>query len=74
MYLWDTHMVGHSANQHPTLLLHIQRVQWDEIGLPTPAVAEVLRGRAEFALKAIPGASHLGARATLANLRVHHKI
>lgn len=54
MYLWDTHMIGHSANQHPTLMLYLQRVKWDEIGLPTPAVAEVLRGRAEFALKATP--------------------
>jgi predicted nucleic acid-binding protein len=54
MYLWDTHMVGHYADQHPTLKLHIQRVEWDEVGLPTPAVAEVLRGRAVFALKATP--------------------
>jgi predicted nucleic acid-binding protein len=54
MYLWDTHMVGHSANQHPTLMLHLQRVEWDEIALPTPAVAEVLRGRAEYALKSTP--------------------
>ncbi len=54
MYLRDTHLIGHYANQHPTLMLHIQRIEWDEVGLPTPAVAEVLRGRAEFALKAAP--------------------
>ncbi|MCI0699341.1 type II toxin-antitoxin system VapC family toxin [candidate division KSB1 bacterium] len=54
MYLWDTHMVGHYANQHPTLKFHIERIEWHEIGLPTPAIAEVLRGRAEFALKATP--------------------
>ena len=54
MYLWDTHMVGHYANQHPTLRLHLQRVTWSEISLTTPTVAEVLRGRAEFALKATP--------------------
>lgn len=54
MYLWDTHMIGHYANQHPTLMLHIQRINWDEIGLPAPVVAEVLRGRSEFALKATP--------------------
>lgn len=54
MYLWDTHMIGHYANQHATLGLHIQRVKWGEIVLPTPTVAEVLRGRAEFALKATP--------------------
>lgn len=52
MYLGDTHIIGHYSDQHPILLLHLQRVKWDEICLPTPAVAEVLRGRAEFALKA----------------------
>jgi predicted nucleic acid-binding protein len=49
------HKLGRTLRQSdPTLLLHIQQVEWDEIGLPTPAVAEVLRGRAEFALKATP--------------------
>lgn len=52
MYLGDTHIIGHYSDRHPILLLHLQRVKWDEICLPTPAVAEVLRGRAEFALKA----------------------
>lgn len=54
MYLSDTQIVGHYAERHPTLMLHVQRVDWEEIGLPSPVVAELLRGRAEFALKAIP--------------------
>jgi hypothetical protein len=49
MYLWDTHMVRHYANQHPSLMVHIQRIK-GEIGLPTLAVAEVLRGQTEFVL------------------------
>lgn len=55
MYLWDTDVVGHFANEQPILSLHIQRVKWDEIALPSSTVAELLRGRAEFAVKAAPG-------------------
>lgn len=55
MYLWDTNVVGHFANEHPILALHIQRVKWDEIALPSSTLAELLRGRAEFAVKATPG-------------------
>jgi predicted nucleic acid-binding protein len=54
MYLWDTNIAVHFANIHPTLALHIHRVAWDEIALPSPTVAELWRGRAEFALKATP--------------------
>lgn len=54
MYLWDTNIVGHFGSQHPTLTLHIQRVGMEEIFLPSPTVAELLRGRAEFAVKASP--------------------
>jgi predicted nucleic acid-binding protein len=54
MYLWDTNIAVHFANNHPILALHIQRVGWDEIVLPSPTVAELWRGRAEFALKATP--------------------
>jgi predicted nucleic acid-binding protein len=55
VYLWDTDVVGHFANEHPILSLHIQRVKWDEIALPSSTVAELLRGRAEFAVKAAQG-------------------
>jgi predicted nucleic acid-binding protein len=54
MYLWDTNIVGHFGSRHPTLTLHIQRVGMEEIALPSPTVAELLRGRTEFAVKASP--------------------
>lgn len=54
MYLWDTQIVGHFIDDHPILLDHVERVKWDEIALPSPTVAELLRGRSEFALKATP--------------------
>ncbi len=54
MYLWDTHIVGHFVDDHPVLRRHVARVKWDEIALPSPTVAELLRGRSEFALKATP--------------------
>ena len=54
MYLWDTNIVGYFGSRHPTLVSHIQRVDDREIALPSPTVAELLRGRAEFAVKASP--------------------
>jgi len=54
MYLWDTNVAVHFANDHPIVTLHVQQVAWNEIALPSPAVAELWRGRAEFALKATP--------------------
>jgi len=55
LYLWDTNILVHFTSQRPILALHVQRVKWEEIVLPSPAVAEFLRGRAEFAVKATPG-------------------
>lgn len=54
MYLWDTNIVGHFGSRHPTLTLHIQQVGMEEIALPSPTAAELLRGRSEFAVKASP--------------------
>jgi len=54
VYLWDTNILAHFTNEHPVLALHVQRVKWEEIALPSPAAAEFLRGRAEFAVKATP--------------------
>ena len=54
MYLWDTNIAVHYAGRHPNVQRHVQRVAWDEIALPSPTVAELLRGRGEFALKATP--------------------
>ena len=54
MYLWDANILRHYGEDHPTLRLHVQRVSWAEIAIPSVVVAEVLRGRCEFALKAPP--------------------
>jgi predicted nucleic acid-binding protein len=54
MYLWDTNVAVHFANSHPVLARHVQQMAWDEIALPSPTIAELWRGRAEFALKATP--------------------
>ena len=52
MYLWGANILRHFGQGHPTLRLHLLRVPWGEIALPSVVVAEVLRGRCEFALKA----------------------
>jgi predicted nucleic acid-binding protein len=54
MYLWDANILRHFGHGHPTLRLHMLRVPWREIALPSVVVAEVLRGRCDFALKASP--------------------
>jgi predicted nucleic acid-binding protein len=59
MYLWDTNIVRHFGQGHPTLRDHLSRVPWAEIALPSVVVAEVLRGRCEFALKASPAEAPL---------------
>jgi len=54
MFLWDSNIVRHFAEGYPTLRLHLLRVSWAEIALPSVVVAEVLNGRCDFALKATP--------------------
>jgi predicted nucleic acid-binding protein len=54
VYLWDTNILAHFTSEHPVLALHIRRIKWEEIALPSPTVAEFLRGRSEFAVKATP--------------------
>ena len=54
MYLWDTNILRYFVEGHPTLRLYLERIAWSEIALPSVVVAEVLRGRCEFALKATP--------------------
>ena len=54
MYLWDSNIAVHFAHDHPIVTLHVRQVTWSEIALPSPTVAELWRGRAEFALKATP--------------------
>lgn len=54
MYLWDTNILRYFVEAHPTLRLHLERIPWGEIALPSVVVAEALRGRCDFALKATP--------------------
>ena len=57
MYLWDSNILRHFGEGHPTLSLHLARIPWKDIALPSVVVAEMLRGRAEFALKAQPSSA-----------------
>ena len=52
MYLLDTNVLTHYVNGHPILLANLQRVALTEVAIPTVVVAEAMRGRSEFALKA----------------------
>lgn len=54
MYLLDTNVLTHYVNGQQTLLANLQRVDLSEVALPTVVVAEAMRGRSEFALKAQP--------------------
>lgn len=54
MYLWDANILRHFGQGHPILRLHLQQIPWAQIALPSVVVAEVIRGRCEFALKATP--------------------
>ncbi len=54
MYLLDTNVLTHYVNGHQTLLANLQRVDPAEVALPSVVVAEAMRGRSEFALKAPP--------------------
>jgi len=54
MYLWDANILRHFAEGDPILKAHLERIEWHQIALPSVVVAEVLRGRCEFALKATP--------------------
>jgi predicted nucleic acid-binding protein len=54
MYLWDANILRAFGQGHATLRSYLLRVPWSEIALPSVVVAEVLRGRCDFALKATP--------------------
>lgn len=54
MYLWDSNIVRAFGEGHSTLRLYLEQISWADIALPPVVVAEVLRGRCEFALKAAP--------------------
>lgn len=59
MYLLDSNILRHYAEGHPVLREHLSRHAWGEIALPSVVVAEVLRGRSDHALKALPSEAPL---------------
>jgi tRNA(fMet)-specific endonuclease VapC len=65
MYLVDTNILRAFGQGHATLRLYLLRVPWSEIALPSVVVAEVLRGRCDFALKATPAEAPLAHRRML---------
>jgi predicted nucleic acid-binding protein len=54
MYLWDSNIFRYFGQENTNLMLHLKFVEPDEIALPSVVVAEILKGRSEFALKAEP--------------------
>ena len=54
MYLWDANILRAFGQGHATLRSYLLRVPWSEIALPSVVVAEALRGRCDFVLKATP--------------------
>jgi predicted nucleic acid-binding protein len=70
MYLWDANIVRHFAQGHATLRLHLLRVPWSDIALPSVVVAEILRGRCDAVLKATPEDAPLAHRRLLETLQM----
>jgi predicted nucleic acid-binding protein len=65
MYLWDANILRAFGQGHAMLRSYLLRVPWSEIALPSVVVAEVLRGRCDFALKATPVEAPLAHRRLL---------
>lgn len=59
MFLWDANILRYYAEGHPMLRVNLSRRTLAEIALPSVVVAEVLRGRCEYALKAPPSEAPL---------------
>jgi tRNA(fMet)-specific endonuclease VapC len=70
MFLWDSNILRYHNQGHPTLQAHLQRVPRSQVALPSVVVAEVLRGRCEFALKSTPGQMPVAHEQLLKELRV----
>lgn len=54
MYLWDANILRAYVQGHSTVVEHTRRATGTQIVLPSVVVAEALRGRCEFLLKAKP--------------------
>jgi len=70
MFLWDSNIFRYHNQGHPTLQAHLQRVPRSQVALPSVVVAEVLRGRCEFALKSTPDQMPFAHTQLLKDLRV----
>jgi predicted nucleic acid-binding protein len=70
MFLWDSNIFRYHNQGHPTLQAHLQHVPRSQVALPSVVVAEVLRGRCEFALKSTPDQMPFAHRQLLEELRV----
>jgi predicted nucleic acid-binding protein len=54
VYLWDANILRAYVQGHSTVVEHTRRATGTQIVLPSVVVAEALRGRCEFLLKAKP--------------------
>ncbi len=70
MFLWDSNILRHHNQAHPSLQAWLQQIPRSQIALPSVTVAEVLRGRCEFALKATPAQFEFAHAQLLKELRV----
>ena len=70
MFLWDTNILRYHNQAHPTLQAWLERIPRNQVALPSIVVAEVLRGRCEFALKATPAQFEFAHAQLLNELRV----
>ncbi len=52
MFLFDSNIIRHLAEGDENLAKHISKIELTEIALPSIVAAEILRGRADFVLKA----------------------
>lgn len=77
VYLWDSNILRAHGENHPILSAHLRLTSWPEIGLPSVVVAEAMRGRGEYALKATPESvafAHQQLLATLSLLRTFNVV
>ena len=70
MFLWDSNILRHYGEGNQTLAKHLESVSFSEIALPSIVLAEVLRGRADFVLKATVEQSVLAHKYFLQTLKM----
>ena len=70
MRLWDSNILRHYGEGNENLAKHLRQTSFSEIALPSVVVAEVLRGRCEYALKAAPEQSPIAHKLLLQTLEL----